>query len=94
MDLVRLRAIVENLKLLSREINTANVPDIKIASVELGPVLRWIMDMLRSPSDNKIVIFDESSAALIEGPIISHSKIVLELDPLTEDQKSVQRVRS
>ena len=91
VDLERVSAVVDNLKLLSSEINPANVPDIKIASVELGPVLRWFIDMFRPPSDNKIVIFDESSTALIEGPIVSDSRTVVELDSLTDPKKRTAR---
>jgi hypothetical protein len=91
VDLTRVKAVTEKLKILSNDINAANVPDIKIASVELGPILRWLIDMLRPPSDNKILIFDESSAALIKGPIVPDGAIVLELDPLTDPKKRTAR---
>lgn len=91
VDLARVSEVVENLKLLSSAITAAKVPDIKIASVELGPVLRWLVDMLRPASENKVVIFDESSAALVEGPIVSDGRIVLEFEPLTDQKKRTAR---
>ena len=91
VDLARVSAVVENLKLLSTSINTANVPDIKIASVELGPVLRWLLDLFRAPRENKVVIFDEKSSALIEGPIVSNGRTILELDPSADPGKRTAR---
>ncbi len=91
VDLGRVSAAVNDLKLWANTINTANVPDIKIASVELGPVLRWLAGMFSPPSENKVTIFDENSAALIEGPIVSDSRTVLELDPLTDSKKRTAR---
>jgi len=78
---------LENLQLLSRAINPRDVPDIKIASVELGPVLRWLVDIFRPSSENKVVIFDESSAALIEGPIIAGGRTILTLGPVANSEK-------
>jgi hypothetical protein len=91
VDLARVSAVVDNLTLLSSTINTTKVPDINIASVELGPVLRWLFDMFRPPSDNKVVIFDESSAALIEGPIVSNGRIVLEMESAPDAKKRTAR---
>jgi hypothetical protein len=87
VNLSQVSAAAENLKLLAGDLNKANVPDIKIASVELGPILRWLIDMFRPAADNKVVIFDDSSAALIEGPIVSNGRTVLELEPLTDAKK-------
>ena len=56
VDLGRVSAAVNDLKLWANTINTANVPDIKIASVELGPVLRWLAGMFSPPSENKVTI--------------------------------------
>ena len=58
VDLAKVSAVIDKLAILSSDINRANVPDIKIASVELGPVLHWVIDLLRPPSDNKVVIFE------------------------------------
>jgi hypothetical protein len=90
VDLDRVSAVVENVKLLSSAINTAKVPDINIASVELGPLLRWLMDVFRPP-ENKVAIFDENSAALIEGPIVSDGRTVLEFDPSVDQKKRTAR---
>ncbi len=90
VDLTRVSAVVDNLKLLSNAI-PANVPDIKIASVELGPVLRWLVATFGPSSENKVVIFDEGSAALIEGPIVSEGRTVLELEPVTDQKKRTAR---
>lgn len=91
VDVDRVSAVVNNLELLSNAINTTEVPDIKIASVELGPLLRWLFDMIRPPSDNKVVVFDENSAALIEGPIVSSDRIVVEMEPATDAKKRTER---
>jgi hypothetical protein len=86
VDLASVAAVVEGLKLFSN-IDTAKLPDIKIASVELGPVLRWLVDMLRPASENKVAVFDENSTALIEGPIISDGRSILELEPSNDSKK-------
>jgi hypothetical protein len=66
VDLARVANVVERLNFFSN-IDPAKLPDIKIASVELGPVLRWLVDMVRPASENKVSLFDENSTALIEG---------------------------
>jgi hypothetical protein len=93
VDLKKVSEVVENLKLLSSDIGTAKekLPDITIASVELGPLLRWLVVMFGPSSENKVVIFDESSAALIEGPIVSDGRTVLEFEPLTDSKKRTTR---
>ena len=91
VDLERVREATKRLQFLSDAIKPANVPDIKIASVELGPVLRWLVELFRKPSTNKVVIFDSSAAALIEGPIIKDSPAILQFEPLTSGTRTAQQ---
>jgi Subtilase family len=87
VDLTRVAAIVDRLEPLSQAISPANVPDIKIANVELGPVLRWVIDLVRAPSENKVIVFDEKSSALIEGPIVPDGRTILEFEQLSDAGK-------
>ncbi|PWC32036.1 S8 family serine peptidase [Azospirillum sp. TSO22-1] len=92
VDLARVGEALKQLELLSTAITTTDVPDIKIANVELGPVLRWLIDLFRAPSTNKVVVFD-SDFALIEGPIIREGRIILALDtPAPGAQRTAQQM--
>jgi Subtilase family len=88
VDLKRVKDVVDNLKLLSSDIGTAKekVPDIRIATVDLGPLLRWLVVVFGLSSENKVAIFEEGSAALIEGHIISDGRVVLEFETSTDSK--------
>jgi hypothetical protein len=91
VDLSRVEEATKNLQLLSTTLTPTNVPDIKIASVELGPVLRWLVELFRRPNANKVVVFD-SNFALIEGPIINEKSTILQLDPVEQGaQRTAQQ---
>jgi hypothetical protein len=81
VDLGKVSDAINKLKLLSEDIKKADIPDIKIATVEVGPILRWLVTLVTTPAENKVVIFDNSATALIEGPIVSDNRTILELDP-------------
>lgn len=92
VNLARLGSVVDDLQLLSTAINPAKIPEITIANVQWGPVLRWIADLLRSPAESKVAIFDEGSAALIEGPIVSGARAVIDLDVAGDGKKHLRNV--